>query len=199
MTPDDFALTHPVVGRDGGDRLDFYPTPRWCTELLFEHAYKVSDGYWPTVRSVLDPAAGDGAILDVARERGFSTYGLELDPVRAEAARAKGHQMGQGDALERSWPRADMAVANPPYTLAEAFVRKALEWRHCRMNECRIYTLLRLSFLEPTQTRRELLGAYCPDVLILPRRPVFDGRGTDSITSAWFCWPGRGQLVWLPP
>jgi hypothetical protein len=145
------------------------------------------------------PKTPKACILDVARERGFSTYGLELDPVRAEAARARGHQMGQGDALERSWPRVDMVIGNPPYTLAEAFVRKALEWRHCRMNKCRIYTLLRLSFLEPTQTRRELLGAYCPDVLILPRRPAFDGRGTDSITSAWFCWPGRGQLVWLPP
>lgn len=195
---DDFTLTSPVpVG--GRESHDHYPTPRWCTELLFEHAYKVSDGYWPTVRSVLDPAAGEGAILDVARERGFSTYGLELDLVRAEAARARGHQMGTGDALECSWPRVDVVVANPPYTLAEAFVRKALEWRHCRMSECRIYTLLRLSFLEPTSTRRELLGAYCPNVLILPRRPAFDGRGTDSITSAWLCWPGRGQLVWLPP
>jgi hypothetical protein len=87
MSDDTFALTHPVVGRDGGDKLDYYPTPRWCTELLFEHAYKVDDR-WPDARSVLDPAAGDGAILDVARERGFSTYGLELDPVRAEAARS---------------------------------------------------------------------------------------------------------------
>lgn len=199
MTPDDFALTHPVVGRDGGDRLDYYPTPRWCTELLFEHAYKVSDGYWPTVRSVLDPAAGDGAILDVARERGFSTYGLELDPVRAEAARARGHQMGQGDALERSWPRADMAVMNPPYTLAEGFVRKALEWRQGLPGYPPVFALLRLSFIEPTQTRRDLLGGHRPDVYVLPRRPAFDGRGTDSITSAWFCWPGRGQLVWLPP
>jgi hypothetical protein len=73
MSDDTFALTHPVVGRDGGDKLDYYPTPRWCTELLFEHAYKVDDR-WPDARSVLDPAAGDGAILDVARERGFSTY-----------------------------------------------------------------------------------------------------------------------------
>ena len=58
--------------------------------------------------------------------------------------------------------------------------------------------LLRLSFLEPTKSRRDLLTAYRPDVLILPRRPVFDGRGTDSITSAWFCWPGEGRIIWLP-
>lgn len=194
---DDFTLTSPVpVG--GRESHDHYPTPRFCTEALFDHAYKVSER-WPDARSVLDPAAGEGAILDVARERGFTTYGLELDSVRAEAARARGHQMGTGDALERSWPRADMVVANPPYSHAEAFVRKALEWRNGVPGWPRLFVLLRLSFLEPTQTRRDLLGAYCPDVLILPRRPAFDGRGTDSITSAWFCWPGRGQLVWLPP
>lgn len=194
---DDFELTSPVpVG--GRESHDHYPTPRWVTELLFDHAHKVDD-LWPDARSVLDPAAGEGAILDVARERGFTTYGLELDPVRAEVARSRGHQMGQGDALERSWPRVDVVVANPPYTLAEAFVRKALEWRRTMSVRARIFTLLRLSFLEPTQTRRELLSAYAPDVLILPRRPAFDGKGTDNITSAWFVWPGSGRLVWLPP
>ena len=92
-----------------------------------------------------------------------------------------------------------MAVMNPPYTLAEGFVRKALEWRQGLPGYPPVFALLRLSFIEPTQTRRDLLGGHRPDVYVLPRRPAFDGRGTDSITSAWFCWPGRGQLVWLPP
>lgn len=198
-TDDTFALTHPVVGRDGGDKLDYYPTPTWCTELLFKHGFEISNGHWPTVRSVLDPAAGDGAILDVARKGGFATLGLELDPVRVEAARAKGHQMGTGDALARSWPRADMAVMNPPYLRAESFVRKGLEWRRGMPGYPPLFALLRLSFLEPTQSRRDLLGAHRPNVLILPRRPSFDGIATDNITSAWFCWPGQGRLVWLPP
>lgn len=198
MAPiDDFALTSPVpVG--GRESHDHYPTPRFCTEALFKHVRKADDEL-TNARTVLDPAAGEGAILDVAREQGFVTLGLELDLTRAEAARARGHQMGQGDALERRWPRADMVVANPPYSHAEAFVRKALAWRLSVPGYPPFFTLLRLSFLEPTQTRRELLTTYRPDVLILPRRPAFDGRGTDSITSAWFCWPGRGQIVWLPP
>ena len=59
--------------------------------------------------------------------------------------------------------------------------------------------LLRLSFLEPASGRAVLFEHHRPDVLILPRRPAFDGRGTDNITSAWFVWPGTGRLVWLPP
>jgi hypothetical protein len=109
--------------------------------------------------------------------------------------------MGQGDALDRSWPLTEFVIMNPPYSHAEAFVRKALDVREYELppfGQGRIFALLRLSFLEPTRTRRDLLVTHNPDVLILPRRPAFDGRGTDSITSAWFCWPGRGRLVWLP-
>lgn len=196
---DDFALTSPVpVG--GRESHDHYPTPRWCTEALFEHASRVLDGrggiVWPNARSVLDPAAGEGAILDVARERGFATYGLDLDATRAEIARSRGHQMGQGDALDRSWPRADLVVMNPPYSHAAEFVWKAVDHQWCAGLT---FALLRLSFLEPASGRRALFERHPPDVMILPRRPVFDGRGTDSTTSAWFCWPGQGRLVWLPP
>lgn len=94
---DEFTLTSPVpVG--GRESHDHFPTPRFCTEALFEHAHEVCER-WPDARSVLDPAAGEGAILDVARKWGFTTYGLELDPVRAEAARARGHQIATGSAL----------------------------------------------------------------------------------------------------
>lgn len=191
----DFSLTFPVPVGGREDR-DHYPTPRWCVHILFDHAYRLRAEDWPNARSVLDPSCGEGVLLDVAKERGFTTYGLELDQVRAEAARERGHRMGTGDALERSWPRADFVLMNPPYSHAEAFVRKALE--HQRFASGPTYALLRLSFLEPTKSRRDLLTAYHPDVLILPRRPVFDGRGTDSITSAWTCWPGKGRIIWLP-
>lgn len=191
----DFELTSPVpVG--GRESNDHYPTPRWCTLALVEHVHRLGGPDWTTLRTVLDPAAGEGAILDVLHERGFETYGLELDPGRAEAARDRGHKMGHGDALTRSWPRTDFIVMNPPYSWANHFVQKAIE--HQRFSAGRTYALLRLSFLEQTTARRAVLRAYTPDVLILPKRPVFDGKGTDSVGSAWFCWPGSGRLLWLP-
>lgn len=199
MTVDDFTLTHPVpVG--GRASHDFYPTPRWCTAALIDHWQRDRDDLWwnRAPQSVLDPACGEGAILDLFAARKMETLGLELDPARAEVAHQRGHKTGTGDALARAWPRADCCVMNPPYTLAEAFVRKALEWRNGVPGWPPFFALLRLSFLEPTETRRTLLGAYTPDVWILPRRPAYDGRGTDSVTSAWFRWPGEGRLVWLP-
>jgi len=39
------------------------------------------------------------------------------------------------------------------------------------------------------------------DTRVRPRSsavPPFAGKGHDNITSAWFCWPGEGRLVWLP-
>ena len=194
---EEFSLTSPVpVG--GRASHDHYPTPRWCTLALITHLAQSHPGWRDELPEVLDPAAGEGAILDVWRERGCSTLGLEIDPTRAEIARTRHHRMDTGDALKRRWPHADLLVANPPYVLAEDFVRKALEWRRQTPARPLVCMLLRLSFLEPTKSRRDLLTAYRPDVLILPRRPVFDGRGTDSITSAWFCWPGEGRIIWLP-
>ena len=193
----DLILTSPVPVGGREDR-DHYPTPRACVDALLSRWSVVAYRDLPQIRDVLDPSCGEGSILDVLRERGHQTYGLELDGTRAEIARERGHQAHVADALEWGWPHVDACLMNPPYSHAEAFVRKALAWRQTSPGHPEIFALLRLSFLEPTRTRRELLTSYTPDVLILPRRPAFDGRGTDSITSAWMHWPGRGRLIWLP-
>lgn len=193
----DFSLTSPVpVG--GRESHDHYPTPRSCVDALLSRWSVVAYRDLSQIRNVLDPSCGEGSILDVLRERGCRTQGVELDDTRAEIARSRGHWIATDDALACAWHLADACVMNPPYSHAEEFVRKALAWRQTSPTCPEIFALLRLSFLEPTRTRRELLTTYTPDVLILPRRPAFDGRGTDSITSAWTHWPGRGRLIWLP-
>ncbi|MEQ1861085.1 MAG: class I SAM-dependent methyltransferase [Chthoniobacteraceae bacterium] len=45
------------------------------------------------LKTVLDVGGGDGAFLDVAREAGMQTHGIELNPKAAAAAAAKGHTM----------------------------------------------------------------------------------------------------------
>lgn len=192
-----FRLSSPTVvlgrGDEKDDGRDFYPTPRWCTALLLKH-------WWQPVKgeTVLDPSCGEGAILDLYRERGCRTVGLELDAQRAAVARERGHQVEQVDALREPWPDAFLLVGNPPYSLAQPFVQKAAAWarkkrgRHAAM-------LMRLSFLEPADGRGDLFRAFPPDVLILPRRPSFDGKGSDNVTSAWLCWPQTEGVRWLPP
>jgi hypothetical protein len=188
--PKDFFLTSPVpVG--GRASHDHYPTPRWCVLALLAQGAPLSE------TSVLDPSCGEGSILDVFREMGCETVGIEMDKQRALAAEDRGHRVEVDDALACPWPKAGWLVGNPPYTLAGEFAGKAAEW--AEREGGRAALLLRLSFLEPASGRGALFKRHRPDVFVLPRRPAFIGRGTDNITSAWFCWPGTGQLDWLPP
>lgn len=50
---------------------DFYRTPAWLTRAVLPHLDL------PAHSHVLDPACGDGAILDVVREAGHLTTGYE--------------------------------------------------------------------------------------------------------------------------
>jgi hypothetical protein len=171
---------------------DHYPTPKWATEALLAHAE--AQGWLASGSTVLDPAAGEGAILDVAHQRGHRTHGIELQPQLAAAARRKGHKVRQGDALSVPWPACDAVITNPPYSYQEAFLAMALAYAAPGRRVC---ALLRLSFLGSAR-RADFHRQHPAWVLVLPRRPSFDGQGTDSADSAWFVWPGEGRLVWLP-
>ena len=81
-----------------------------------------------------------------------------------------------------------MIITNPPFYLAEQFVRKSLS---CATH---VAMLLRLAFLE-TRKREALHEEFPSDVYVLSRRPSFMSNGaTDSCAYAWFVWgPGRGN------
>lgn len=171
---------------------DFYATPSWCTQAIapFLHLYPE--------RPVFDPAAGEGAILDVLLSLGCTTSGLEIDPVRAQYAVTMGrHGVHQRDALCNITWRVDpsgVVVMNPPYALAMEFVQRALA-------ECeRVAALLRLPWLA-SQKRSTWLRANTPSVHVLPKRPSFTGKGTDATDYAWMLWgfgPPRVTILEVP-
>lgn len=192
-TGDDFKLTHPVqVG--ARKSMDHYPTPRWCTLALLRFG-RLS---LPRELHALDPACGEGAIMSVVRQEfpGSNVWGIELHEGRAEDA-GRDYQVVQGDGLEVDWGAPDLVIGNPPYSLATEFAWRAAQWAAEHGTVAAL--LLRLSFLEPANGRAVLFEKYRPDIHVLPRRPHFDGKDTDSTTSAWFVWPGTGQTAWLPP
>lgn len=190
----------PIGGRKSNDH---YPTPRKAVAYLWRHLQGrrtpggLLDTQPPAV--VLDPACGEGNILDYFREvTGSATLGLELDGGRALVARSRGHLVKTLNALEHDWPKASLLVANPPYgKLAARFVHKAVAWREDNPH-AHVAVLLYLSFLEPTQDRGGLFRTDPPDVLILPFRPRFRGEkhATNAQASAWYLWPGQGQIHW---
>lgn len=97
--------------------LDFFATPWALAERLIEHA-RVAPGM-----SVLEPSAGEGAILDRLARYDLSPTiaAVELDPGRAAILRAKGYlNVFEADFLapELPFPPAsfDRVLMNPPFT-----------------------------------------------------------------------------------
>jgi hypothetical protein len=172
---------------------DFYSTPEWCTRALFEHLPMLQE------RLVLDPCAGDGAILKVAQGYRLETHGIELrDVPMPEGATTwwAGRDALLSQQSEVYGYRFSNIVTNPPYSLAQEFIEA---WRD------RVHFsawLLRLNFLG-SQKRAAWFRQRPPArVLILPRRPSFTGGATDSCEYAWMVWDApeytdSTKLEWL--
>jgi hypothetical protein len=164
---------------------DWYRTPSWCVRAILPFVLSPNSGI-----AVLDPACGDGAILDAVREYapGARTFGIEIDDGRAATAAQK-HEVRHADALANDWTPAPLAVLNPPFSLAMEFVEASI----VRVERCAV--LLRLAFLA-SQKRAAFHRTHPSDVYVLPKRPSFtpDGK-TDSADYAWFVFgPNRGGL-----
>jgi hypothetical protein len=164
--------------------LDFYATPAPVIDAILPHL--------PLGGRILEPAAGDGAILRRLVARGISVTNIsaiELDEGRANQAREV-LWTECADALAVDWVRADLCLTNPPFTLGLQFAQKAIA--HVASHGGTVAMLLRLTFLE-SRERAAFHRANPSDVYVLPSRPKYVGGGTDTVTSAWFVWgPGRG-------
>lgn len=163
---------------------DFYRTPAWCVKSILPHLPRFGD--------VLDPCAGDGAMLMVLREVGILARGFELDEGRGRACRAHGFGCYIGDALaaDSPWHAPGVVLTNPPFSLAQEMVERALAEVAPGGT---VAMLLRLGFLA-SQGRAALHRRAPADVFVLPMRPSFTEDGqTDQSEYAWFVWgPGRG-------
>jgi hypothetical protein len=151
--------------------------------------YPLPTGTW------LEPCAGDGAIVKAVQAWrsptgvGYEDISWIVAEIREECREplsrlpdlvippAIGDFLSD-EGIERI---ADVALGNPPYKHAGAFleacIRKA---RH-------VCLLLRLNFLE-SQERWTVMRNAPPDVYVLPNRPSFDGKGTDATAYAWMHW-----------
>ena len=97
----------------------------------------------------------------------------------------------------------DLVYGNPPYSLAEEFVRRGIEVVN---DGGYVFFLLRLAFLE-SQRRIDLFKENPPKrVYVLQRRPSFFSangrtRTTDATSYAMFLWQkdwiGKSELDWL--
>lgn len=159
---------------------DFYPTPAATTHALFRSEGK----FKPFSGRVWEPAAGKGDMLNVIREYCPDAIGTDLIDYGA------GLKTGVDFLLEQNGGH-DSIITNPPYSLAEEFIHKALE---LTAPDGRVCMLLRMAFLEG-QRRRKSLFEKTP----LARIWVFSGRQAlwrdgivgengGTIFYGWFVW-----------
>ena len=161
---------------------DWYVEPPEAVEALIRA--EAFEGH------VYDPACGAGNIVKVFEAAGFEAYGSDLVPRRGVEGEKSWDYLKLGSQI----PRPDNIVSNPPFGIAEDFLRQAL-----LSTQRKICFLLRLAFLE-SEGRRWVFNETP-----LARVHVFSWRvsmppGDSSATAtggktafAWFVWE-RGHV-----
>lgn len=153
--------------------LDFYPTPAECTLALLPFLPE-------TVKTVWEPACGDGAISWVLIQKGFKVYSTEL---RIDS----GWGVGGVDFLEKHdvpYPM-DAIITNPPFNVSEQFIWKAVK-------EAPVVAMLLKSQYWHAKTRTKLFQENPPAyILPLTWRPNFfgaDQKGSSMLDMIWTVW-----------
>lgn len=144
---------------------DNYPTQAWPVRRVLE-AVRLPRGSW------LEPCAGEGSIIKVARALDvFDAIGaIELRDTREQLAPIADWYSTRTDYVhdwdETCKPRHDVIITNPPFSIAVDVIKKALthaDW---------VLMLLRLNFLG-SDDRAKWLRHEMPDIYTLPDRPNF--------------------------
>lgn len=164
---------------------EFFPTPAWATEALLTkeefHSF------------VWEPACGDGAISEVLSKHGYIVKSTDLHD----------HGCGQpGIDFKDCHTAGYDIVTNPPFSLAEMFIRHGLTLAHNKLA-----MLLRLAFLEGQVKGKDLFVHHPPSrVWVFSKRVTFYPKGAEVKSSgtqafAWYVWDkehtGPTQLGWL--
>lgn len=158
---------------------DWYVEPAWTVDAL-ARAELIPAPAW-------DPACGGGTIPRALLAAGVTAYGSDL------VDRGYGHRHDFLASEPAPYPGVAAIVSNPPYQLAEAFIRRALELRVGR-----IAMLLQAKF--PYSQRRHRLFSEHPPARIyfLSDRPSMppgdllrDGKIKAQGGKMDFCW-----MVW---
>lgn len=173
---------------------DFYPTDSAFVESGLDMLPRVP-------QRILDPGMGAGIWGNVARERfpHAEIVGVEL---RQDAPFMRWYDWNiRADFLQMSpAPIFDCVIGNPPYKLAEDFVRHSMA---CLVDGGHLVFLLRLAFLE-SLSRYTLFTVEMPPLKIgvCSDRPSFTGDGkTDATAYAFFVWQkghvGNTSIDWV--
>lgn len=194
-----FALQHPLpYGLDEASRsADFWPTPRHAVESILEICP-------PPPGRVLEPAAGDGAIVRVLIERGYEVHAMDIRP---EVMR---HYAGLCPITIGDWiahanspitvsriagGHPESILTNPPFSIGRQFAQACLTTRPAYLA-----LLLRCNVIGSNPWAPFWLEHPPTGLYPLRQRPSFSGDGkTDASEYAWITWEQYKAPVTLRP
>jgi len=173
---------------DGRPDLDFYPTPPAATKALLA-AEQFEGRIW-------EPACGSGAMSDVLVEHGYDVLSTDIHDYGYAGMSAKLDFLKAG-----SDTIVDNVVTNPPFTLGQKFVEKALS-----VSTRKVAILQKLAFLESIERMKLFQSTPLRRVWVFGPRLTLSREGQSQknsgmIAFAWFVWDhshdGEATLGWL--
>lgn len=172
---------------------DAYYTPQWVVDQAIEHIVPL---ICPIPARILEPGAGKGAFVERLRNRYFGAHitAIDIQPFEWPEATVSLY----ADFLTAELGSFDLAIGNPPFSLALPFIQR------CRAVAASTVMLVRQGFLS-SKNRNTFWRMHGPcDVFVLAHRPSFvvEGGG-DSADYCFVCWSrhrrdGVTRLHWLP-
>ena len=152
---------------------DFYATPEWVTETLLDHLPPIDGPIW-------EPACGDGKMVKVL-EKYHQVLGTDIH--------------SGDDFLSSLLPAYPNIITNPPYKLAEQFVRHALTMT--RYDKGLVAMLLSNNW-DTAKTRRDLFTSepFLMKLVLTKRIAWFvedngKPKASPSENHAWYVWDHR--------
>ena len=163
-------------------RSDFYPTPHGMAQAALD---LLPEDFSP--RFIFDPGHGTGVWGQAVRKKwGEEVFLSGIDIMEFSAPDIYDVTL-TGDYLSINCGDYNLIVGNPPFSLAEEFIRKSVK---SLLDGGYVMFLLRLSFLESQKRGLGLYKEFMPwQVITSSRRPSFTGNGrTDSDGYGIFIW-----------
>lgn len=192
--------------REPPDSLEFFPTAPWATRAFCIHVLAEQCGLDLAAQSVWEPAAGEGHMSEVLKEFFAKVHASDVfDYGRGYAHGAfVADKIGLVDDLSRCPFDPDWIITNPPFSLAEAFVVRALA--EARVG---VAIIMPTRWLEGIERYENIFSTIPPTIVAISveRIPMTKGRWDPAASTAtsyiWFVWDkrrgGRTDTIWIPP
>jgi hypothetical protein len=177
------------------DSLDDFPTPPWATRALCERIRML--GGPVATASVREPAANRGHMVRPLQEYFGQVEASDI------------HDYGAGFPVQDYLfgpppPRTDWTITNPPFRLAEQFIKRGLE------SSNGVAVIVRSAFLEGVGRHRDLFSVHPPRLVlqfterVVMHKGKLSPKGSTATAYCWIVWTASGRhgpttFDWIAP